>query len=618
MKIIKAKPGDFIVAGQQGEELARRVEFDVAEWERLYGPGTVQLLVKRMTDETFYPVAIEQEQGVAIWTVTVPETSVAGKYHTYELRYYAGETLAKAVGGRFSINEAFVGEEGEVPEVHQGWVEQVLEAGANAVSAKNNAEIARALAVKAKEAAEAANAEVQEAREEVAGNAEKAVAAAEEAEKNAIGAKVSEQNAETSANLAINANQEAGASMVNAQIYANSAVDAANMASSSAGKATLAKLDAETSQKKAATSEKNASAYAEAAALSKSRAITSELNANASKEAAARSEEQAKKYAEEAKKAAESAGGGTSVQPDWNQNDPAQPDYVKNRTHYETKEVVEILPECQPAYVEEEGFFQSANAAIVPAVGAACVVNWNGTKYDCVAQDLSAMLPGAVALGNGSMWGLPNADEPFAIVVVEQDGTKACLALPLDGTTELTLSICQEQTAVVPLAGKYLPEGVPYIEGEKVRKLDNRCLDLMWLPTNNYATLIEQKTLSFQHTDSDGRFYDGIDTVDLVDGQRVRVDFDGVQYELAAVADGYGAFLVGNGSILNFGPDTGEPFALVFRPDISAAYATVQKPHTLAMYGLEPNKMPAEFLPDTAATKDDINTAIFGAMEASY
>lgn len=284
---------------------------------------------------------------------------------------------------------------------------------------------------------------------------------------------------------------------------------------------------------------------------------------------------------------------------DWSQNDPTALDYVKNRTHYETKEVVEILPECQPAYVEEEGFFQSANAAIVPAVGAACVVNWNGTKYDCVAQDLSAMLPGAIALGNASMWGLPNADEPFVIVVVEQDGTKACLACPLDGTTELTLSICQEQTAVVPLAGKYLPEGVPYIEGGNIRKLDNRCLDLMWLPTNNYATLIEQKTVSFQHTDSDGRFYDVIDTVDLVDGQRVRVDFDGVQYELAAVADGYGAFLVGNGSILNFGPDTGEPFALVFRSDISAAYAAVQKPHTLAMYGLEPNKLPEVFLPDS-------------------
>lgn len=180
MKIIKAKPGDFIVAGQQGEELARRVEFDIAEWERLYGLGTVQLLVKRMTDETFYPVAIEQDQGVAIWTVTVPETSVAGKYHTYELRYYAGETLAKAVGGRFSINEAFVGEEGEVPEVHKGWVEQVIATGAGSLAAQKAAEAARDEADKrAKDALESANAAARSEQEskELAEDISKAVAA---------------------------------------------------------------------------------------------------------------------------------------------------------------------------------------------------------------------------------------------------------------------------------------------------------------------------------------------------------------------------------------------------------------------------------------------------------
>jgi hypothetical protein len=393
--------------------------------------------------------------------VTVPETSVAGKYHTYELRYYAGETLAKAVGGRFSVNEAFVGEEGEVPEVHEGWVEQVLEAGASAVSAKNNAEVARALAVKAKEAAEAANAEAQEAREEVAGNAEKAVAAAEEAEKHAIGAKVSEQNAEISADLAINANQEAGASMVNAQIYANSAVDAANMASSSAGKATLAKLDAETSQKKAATSEKNARDYAEDAALSKSRAITSELNANASKEAAARSEEQAKKYAEEAKKAAESAGGGSFVQPDWNQNDPTQPDYVKNRTHYETKEVVEILPETTVTASEETDGTAMLADNISVSVGESYSVFWNGAEYVCIGQDVSAMLgDGAVALGNvGAATGGTDTGEPFIILAFPTEGTGTNIMF-LDGSSSVTLSIRGEQTTITPLPAKYLPDTV--------------------------------------------------------------------------------------------------------------------------------------------------------------
>jgi hypothetical protein len=182
MKIIKAKPGDFIVAGQQGEEFARCVEFDIAEWERLYGPGTVQLLVKRMTDETFYPVSIEQEQGVAIWAVTVPETSVPGKYHTYELRYYAGETLAKAVGGRFSINEAFVGEEGEVPEVHQGWVEQIIATGAGSLAAQKAAEAARDEAEKAQAASEQAKDDAGELAKSAALSEKNATEAATRAE----------------------------------------------------------------------------------------------------------------------------------------------------------------------------------------------------------------------------------------------------------------------------------------------------------------------------------------------------------------------------------------------------------------------------------------------------
>lgn len=34
--------------------------------------------------------------------------------------------------------------------------------------------------------------------------------------------------------------------------------------------------------------------------------------------------------------------GGASVQPDWNQNDETQPDYVKNRPCYKVEETEEI------------------------------------------------------------------------------------------------------------------------------------------------------------------------------------------------------------------------------------------------------------------------------------
>lgn len=38
----------------------------------------------------------------------------------------------------------------------------------------------------------------------------------------------------------------------------------------------------------------------------------------------------------------ENGGGGSTTTPDWNQNDPSQPDYVKNRTHYSSKAFEDI------------------------------------------------------------------------------------------------------------------------------------------------------------------------------------------------------------------------------------------------------------------------------------
>lgn len=140
MKIIKARPGDYINVGQAGEELARRVEFIITEFEDLYGPGMAQFLVQRMGDAEFYPVAITQEPGKAIWTVTVPENLVVGRQNKYQLRYYAGETLATSVIGQFAVNDGFVGDGGEVPEVHKGWTEQVLDAAVRAEDAAQRAE----------------------------------------------------------------------------------------------------------------------------------------------------------------------------------------------------------------------------------------------------------------------------------------------------------------------------------------------------------------------------------------------------------------------------------------------------------------------------------------------
>ena len=51
-------------------------------------------------------------------------------------------------------------------------------------------------------------------------------------------------------------------------------------------------------------------------------------------------------------------------------------------------------------------------------VGAVYRVIWDGTTYLCRAQDASVAEPGAVGMGNGSVWGLESGGEPFIIARV--------------------------------------------------------------------------------------------------------------------------------------------------------------------------------------------------------
>ena len=60
-------------------------------------------------------------------------------------------------------------------------------------------------------------------------------------------------------------------------------------------------------------------------------------------------------------------------------------------------------------------------APFAAVVGDTYRVSWDGEIYECVAFDVSALVPGMVGLGNGSAFGLPGNNEPFIIGVGEAD-----------------------------------------------------------------------------------------------------------------------------------------------------------------------------------------------------
>ena len=139
MNVYRVKTGSILPLGKQGENLARKIQFDISRWISTFGPGTVQLLHQRRGDEAPYPVAVEREGNFSVWTVTNADTAAPGTGHA-ELQYYVGDALAKSETWMTKVFPA-LGPAGETPpEAQQGWVDQVLQAGAEAAEAADRAE----------------------------------------------------------------------------------------------------------------------------------------------------------------------------------------------------------------------------------------------------------------------------------------------------------------------------------------------------------------------------------------------------------------------------------------------------------------------------------------------
>lgn len=124
-QIVKAEPGIMIVLGKEGEHQARSVEFDLSEWRAAYGPGTVQLLVRRSGEELPYPVEITQEETRAVWTVNETELARPGM-GCCKLRYYQGETLVKSEVWLTFVLDGAADTEDPPAAPDQNWLERML------------------------------------------------------------------------------------------------------------------------------------------------------------------------------------------------------------------------------------------------------------------------------------------------------------------------------------------------------------------------------------------------------------------------------------------------------------------------------------------------------------
>ena len=135
MVIENAYALEEIKLGRRGENQARKVVFDVlGKWREGYGEGVASLIVQRNGDAQPYPVALTEEDGALVWLVSSADTAVAGE-GAAELRYTVGDTIVKSQIYKTRVRETLEDSGETPPPGYQSWVDEVLQAAADAETA---------------------------------------------------------------------------------------------------------------------------------------------------------------------------------------------------------------------------------------------------------------------------------------------------------------------------------------------------------------------------------------------------------------------------------------------------------------------------------------------------
>ena len=135
MVIENAYALEEIKLGRRGENQARKVVFDVlGKWRESYGEGVASLIVQRNGDAQPYPVTVTEDDGALVWMVSSVDTAVAGE-GAAELRYTVGDTIVKSQIYKTRVRETLEDSKETPPPAYQSWVDEVLQAAADAETA---------------------------------------------------------------------------------------------------------------------------------------------------------------------------------------------------------------------------------------------------------------------------------------------------------------------------------------------------------------------------------------------------------------------------------------------------------------------------------------------------
>lgn len=190
----------------------------------------------------------------------------------------------------------------------------------------------------------------------------------------------------------------------------------------------------------------------------------------------------------------------------------------------------------------ESGLDYGLTDSFTITVGETYIVEWDGVEYETVGFDASAVLPNAIALGNGSNFGLSGNSEPFVVGVISGYGVEF-ISLT-EQVASHTIRIYKKEEARKVIKFELLPANLQL--GETI--------DTIALIDGDYKiTFIEDYGWKPE-------IIPILSGVHLTEGETYTVIWDGVEYSCVAFVV-QGLVCIGNTAIQNE-VDSGEPFVI--------------------------------------------------------
>ena len=217
-------------------------------------------------------------------------------------------------------------------------------------------------------------------------------------------------------------------------------------------------------------------------------------------------------------------------------------------------------------------------------VGETYTVKWNGEDYTPTAVDASPLVgvDGAVVLGM-------SASYPFTILAKPGNG----ISISIDqGEAPVTVSISGFGNIIIPIPGKYLPKGTP------------------WIGKGEMAEIWPETTVQF----SEGYESSIAGTIPMLEGETYIVKWNGTEYACVALdvseLTGSPAVFVGNGESFGMAGNS-EPFVISSMPDYGAIMLMDLTGATEAVFsvygkGELVHKIDSRCLPDTMLVNVDL------------